>query len=121
MPPPDFAFISSTPCRARVAGLHRRATADRISHANAHMPAALVIAIVATTITKSLALRPDATNATTPPTTARAASAAIHPRQRGRVAPIQVKGTPTPIATNATSPGTGLSTTETSNSTANAR
>ena len=121
MPPPDFAFISSTPCRARVAGLHRRATADRISHANAHMPAALVIAIVATTTTNSLALRPDATNATTPPTTPRAASAAIRPRQRGRVAPIHVKGTPTPTATNATSPSTGSSTTETSNSTANAR
>ena len=85
------------------------------------MPAALVIAIVATTTTNSLALRPDATNATTPPTTPRAASAAIRPRQRGRVAPIHVNGTPTPTATNATSPRTGLSTTETSNSTANAR
>ncbi len=85
------------------------------------MPAALVIAIVATTTTNSLALRPDATNAMTPPTTPRAASTAIRPRQRGRVAPIQVKGTPTPSATNASSPSTGSSTTEASNSTANAR
>ena len=121
LPPPDFVFISSTPWRAPVAGLHRRATADRISWRNAHLPAALVSAIVATTITNSLALCPDATNAATPPTTPRAASAPMRPRQRGRVAPIHDKGTPTPSATNATSPSTGLSTTETTNSTANAR
>ena len=42
LPPPDLAFINSTPCRAGGAGLHRRAMADPISHVSANLPATIV-------------------------------------------------------------------------------